>query len=101
MNDCYSPHTAEHIRTASPAAWMARAGTPAPDYDSQAASAFWRGDHWEIVDAQPTGRTRGDVLQDLAQIDVRSIRALREGDTARIASLETDAAALRAELAGL
>lgn len=50
--------------------------------------------------AQPA-RAAADILQALAQIDVRSIRALREGDSARIASLEADAAALRAELAGL
>lgn len=46
-------------------------------------------------------RSAADILQALAQIDMRSIRALREGDTARIASLEADANALRAELAGL
>lgn len=101
MNDYYSPHTGEHIRTDNPAAWMGRAGMPAPDYDAQAASVFWRGDRWEIVEAQPPVRTRGDILAALAQIDVRSIRALREGDAARIASLEADAAALRAELADL
>lgn len=52
MNDCYSPHTGEHIRTDNPADWMGRAGTPAPDYDPQAASAFWRGGDWEVVEAQ-------------------------------------------------
>ena len=53
MNDCYSPHTGEHIRTDNPASWMGRAGTPVPDYDPQVAGAFWRGDAWEIVPAQP------------------------------------------------
>ncbi len=53
MNDCYSPHTSEHVRTDNPADWMGRAGTPVPDYDSQAAGAFWRGGQWEIVPAQP------------------------------------------------
>lgn len=53
MNDCYSPHTGEHIRTDNPASWMGRAGTPVPDYDPQTAGAFWRGDAWEIVPAQP------------------------------------------------
>lgn len=101
MNDCYSPHTGEHIRTDNPADWMGRAGTPAPDYDLQAASAFWRGGDWEVVEASPPVRTRSDILQALAQIDVRSIRPLREGDTARIVSFEAEAAALRAELAGL
>lgn len=53
MNDCYSPHTGEHIRTDNPADWMGRAGTPAPDYDPQTAGAFWRGERWEIVDVLP------------------------------------------------
>jgi hypothetical protein len=46
-------------------------------------------------------RTRADVLADLASIDMRSIRALREGNAARIAELEAQAVALRAELAAL
>lgn len=101
MNDCYSPHTGEHIRTDKPADWMGRAGTSAPDYDPVVASAFWRGDRWEIVDAAPPARTRDEILQALAQIDTRSIRALREGDAARVAGLEAEADALRTELAGL
>lgn len=32
---------------------MARAGTPAPDYDGAVSSCFWRGDSWEIVFAAP------------------------------------------------
>lgn len=52
-NDCFSPHTGEHIRTDNPAPWMARAGIPAPDYDAVSSSAFWRGDSWEIVFAEP------------------------------------------------
>ena len=46
-------------------------------------------------------RTRADVLAELTDIDMRSIRALREGNTARIAELEAQAVALRAELAAL
>lgn len=46
-------------------------------------------------------RTRADVLAELASIDMRSIRALREGNTVRIAELEAQAVALRAELAAL
>ncbi len=53
-----------------------------------------------VPPAQPS-RTRADVLADLASIDMRSIRALREGNTARIAELEAQAVALRAELAAL
>ena len=54
MGYCYNPQTGEHIRTDVPAPWMGRAGVPAPDYDPQTSSAFWRGDHWEIVQAGPT-----------------------------------------------
>lgn len=46
-------------------------------------------------------RTRADVLADLQAIDTRSIRALREGNQQRIAELEAQAVALRAELAAL
>lgn len=49
----------------------------------------------------PPARTRADVLADLAAIDTRSIRALREGNATRIAELEAQAVALRQELAGL
>lgn len=46
-------------------------------------------------------RTRADVLADLAAIDLKSIRALRESNATRIAELEAQAVALRAELAAL
>lgn len=48
----------------------------------------------------PTPRTRADVLNDLAEIDRKSIRPLRDGDNARLATLEAQAVALRVELAG-
>lgn len=38
------------------------------------------------------------ILAELARIDAKSIRPLREGDTARVADLEAQAAALRAQL---
>lgn len=44
---------------------------------------------------------RREILAELAFIDARSIRPLREGDAARVLALETQAQALRAELAGL
>lgn len=53
MQDVYSPHTGEHIKTDTPADWMGRAGVPAPEYDPQAYGCFWRGDAWELVAAQP------------------------------------------------
>jgi hypothetical protein len=50
---------------------------------------------------QPVVRTRADVLADLATIDLKSIRALRENYQPRIDELEAQAKALRTELAGL
>jgi aminoglycoside phosphotransferase (APT) family kinase protein len=55
----------------------------------------------DFLSRQRTTRTRADVLADLAAIDTRSIRALREGNATRIAELESHAVALRAELAAL
>ena len=56
MNDAYSPHTGEHIATDSPASWMGRAGTSAPEYSPQTHGCFWRGGAWEIVAAQPVAQ---------------------------------------------
>lgn len=59
------------------------------------------GDQWAApVQIDPT-RTRADVLADLATLDTKSIRALRESNATRIAELEAQAIALRAELAAL
>lgn len=52
MNSHYSPHTGEHIDTDTPAPWMLTAPVAPPPYDKAAASAFWRGDAWEVVAAQ-------------------------------------------------
>lgn len=41
------------------------------------------------------------ILAELSAIDAKSIRALREGNASRIAELETQAQALRTELAAL
>lgn len=53
MNDVYSPHTGEHIATDSPASWMGRSGTSAPEYNPQTHGCFWRDGAWELVAAQP------------------------------------------------
>lgn len=59
VNDCYSPHTGEHIPNATPADWMGRAGVAPGDYDNAHSSAFWRGGAWEIVPAaQPDAVSR-------------------------------------------
>ena len=44
---------------------------------------------------------RADILAELAAIDQRSIRPLREGDADRVAELEAQAEALRVELRAL
>ncbi len=44
---------------------------------------------------------RREIFAELATIDLKSIRALREGNQDRIDELEVQAAALRDELAGL
>jgi len=54
MTDAYSPHTGEHIATDSPAPWMGRAGTPAPEYDSQTHGCFWRDGDWVLVESHQT-----------------------------------------------
>lgn len=56
MNDAYSPHTGEHIATDSPASWMGRAGTSAPEYNPQTHGCFWRDGAWETVAAQPVAQ---------------------------------------------
>lgn len=62
MNDAYSPHTGEHIATDDPAAWMGRAGIPAPGYDPQTHGCFWRGGVWEIVEAPPAAEPVPEVV---------------------------------------
>lgn len=46
-------------------------------------------------------KRRAEILNDLAKIDSRSIRPLREGDADRVAALEVEAQALRVELVSL
>lgn len=93
MNDCYSPHTGEHIRTAAPADWMGRAGTPAPDYDSSTQSAFWQpsAKEWKIVTAAPLSNpvpqviSRRQAKQALLQaglLDVADAAIAASGDRA-------------------
>jgi len=49
----YSPVTGELINTAVVADWMGTTDVPAPDFDPVTAGCFWRGDHWEVEQAQP------------------------------------------------
>ena len=66
---------------------------------------------WEVVDldaeavaanqAQANAQRKTAILAELASIDLKSIRALREGYQPKIDELEAQAAALRAEMAAL
>lgn len=47
-----------------------------------------------VTESDPNAR----ILAQLSAIDAKSIRALREGDTDRIADLERQAVALRSQL---
>jgi len=49
----FSPHTGEHIETATPADWMGRTTTPPPTYDLATQGAFFRDGAWEVETAQP------------------------------------------------
>ena len=49
----YSPHTGEHIETATPADWMGRTTTPPPAYDRATQGAFFRDGAWEVETAAP------------------------------------------------
>ena len=55
----------------------------------------------ELPQRSPAEVRREEIMLELSAIDARSIRPLREGDAARVAQLESQAAALRVELAGL
>ena len=54
MNDCYSPHTGEHIKTEAPQNWMGHAGVAAPEYDRAIQGCFFREGAWVVVDAEIT-----------------------------------------------
>ena len=66
---------------------------------------------WEVVDldaeaiaanqAQANAARKTAILAELASIDLKSIRALREGYQPKIDELDAQAAALRAEMAAL
>ena len=44
---------------------------------------------------------KNDILNQLSALDTKSIRALREGDSARVTDLENQAVSLRTQLASL
>lgn len=55
----------------------------------------------EALRPVPVVDRAAEIKSELSAIDLKSIRALREGDTARITALEAEAQALRDELRAL
>ncbi len=53
MKHYFSPHTGEHIPTATPADWMGGTNLAPPSYDPISQSAIYQGGIWHIADAQP------------------------------------------------
>ena len=49
----YNPTTGELIPTDTVADWMGSTEVPPPDFDAVASGCFWRGDRWEVIEAQP------------------------------------------------
>ena len=80
INDAYSPHTGEHIRTDDPADWMGRAGTPAPNYNQQTQACFWRDDAWAVVDVvpEPHYKTQFSVLEFRDRFTLEEQLAIRQ-----------------------
>jgi nucleotide-binding universal stress UspA family protein len=73
MINLYSPQTGEHIRTETPADWMGKTDTSPPDYDAATQSAFWRGDHWEIVQGGPSQEELLTQAKNLRAAEVAAI----------------------------
>jgi len=58
----------------------------------------WAIDVASLHTAQQKAITNAPIYEQLDSIDLKSIRAIRTNDTARIAQLESQAVALRAKL---
>jgi DNA repair exonuclease SbcCD nuclease subunit len=53
------------------------------------------------IDARKKEIRKSEIISELNQIDMKSIRPARAGETARLAELEAEAEKLRKELAGI
>ncbi len=53
------------------------------------------------IDEREKQKRISEIISELNQIDMKSIRPARAGETARLAELEAEAEILRAELAGI
>lgn len=100
INDCYSPHTGEHIHTDNPASWMGRAGTPAPNYDTQAQGCFWRGGAWVVEDVVPVVEVPEEVTPAQGLMALHALKGITEDDVlAAIDTIEDPALRYQAQIA--
>ena len=67
----YSPHTGEHIETATPADWMGRTDLAPPPYDKATQSAVFRGGAWVVETADPTHAVPFSVSRFQARMALR------------------------------
>ncbi len=87
-NDCYSPHTGEHVPTDNPADWMGRAGVPAPSYDPVGQGCFWRNNKWVVEDVVPEPAPVPDeVTPAQGLMALHALKGITEGDV--LAAIDT------------
>ena len=113
MSKYFNPKTLEHINTHNPANWMGVADTVAPSYNPKTQGCYYRNGKWEVENVDTAKfekeQRKTEILARLQEIDSESLRPLRaisqgtatDFDTGKLKSLESEAAALRTELAGL
>ncbi len=88
LNDCYSPHTGEHIDNATPADWMVRAGVIAPAYDNQTQGLFWRDGAWVVADVVPEPEpVPGEVSPAQGLMALHALKGITEDDV--LAAIDT------------
>jgi len=79
----YSPHTGEHIATATPADWMGVTLLPPPAHDRATQSAFFRDGSWVVETAlPPQPQTPQSVTMRQARLALLGIGLLDDVDAA-------------------
>jgi len=118
QNGEYTGETIAHESPLEPGVYLIPGGCveTAPPETKEGQIAVWDG-VWTLVDlpepekpkeltakeiaAQKIATRKAQIGAELAEIDAKSIRPLRAGETDRLAALEKQASALRSELAKL
>jgi len=118
QNGEYTGETIAHESPLEPGIYLIPGGCveTAPPETNEGQVAVWDG-VWTLVDlpepekpkeltakeiaAQKIATRKAQIGAELAEIDAKSIRPLRAGETDRLAALEKQASALRSELAKL